>query len=167
MENSNGESLSDEGFSAFFAHADAIAQRVREWNEYRLEQEIAHQKRTIDIQIEKASNAKLYSKLKKSKEWIKVRQERFEKFKEFLFWIGGWIGSGRSGIITYSITISAVALGSVMIGINTPSTIPCPDNKSYCYQLRIDKKQVILPEQAKQLLIEYERSKNKPHRHRQ
>ncbi|WP_256874648.1 hypothetical protein [Nostoc sp. C057] len=55
----------------------------------------------------------------------------------------------------------------MMIGINTPSTIPCPDNKSYCYQLRIDKKQVILPEQAKQLLIEYERSKNKPHRHRQ
>lgn len=104
--------------------------------------------------------------MKKSQAWIKLRQEGFEQIKGFLFWFGGWVGSGRSGIVTYSITISAVALGSVMIGINTPNTIPCPDKKSYCYQLRIDKKQVILPEQAKQLLIEYERSKNKPHRHR-
>lgn len=60
--------------------------------------------------------------------------------------------------------MSAVALGFLMIGINTPSTIPCPDEKSYCYQLRINKNQVILPSQAKQLLIEYDRSQNKPHR---
>ncbi|MHC5727427.1 MAG: hypothetical protein ACYTXY_25520, partial [Nostoc sp.] len=60
----------------------------------------------------------------------------------------------------------AVALGFLMIGINTPSTIPCPDKKSYCYLLRIDKNQVLLPGQAKQLLVEYELSKNKPHRRR-
>lgn len=104
--------------------------------------------------------------MKKSQAWIKLRQESFEGCKGFLFWFGGWVNSGRSGILTYLITMSAVALGSVMIGINTPSIIPCPDKKSYCYQLRIDKNQVILPEQSKQLLIEYERSKIKPSRRR-
>jgi hypothetical protein len=158
--------VADDTLTPFFAHADAIAQRIREWNEYRLEQQIADQKRTIDVQIEKASNTKATDKLKKSKAWLELRQQRFERFKGFLFWLGGWVGSGRSGIFTYAITITAVALGSVMIGINTPSTIPCPDKKSYCYQLRIDKNQVILPEQAKQLLIEYERSKQKPARRR-
>ncbi|WP_341531999.1 hypothetical protein WKK05_40630 (plasmid) [Nostoc sp. UHCC 0302] len=86
--------------------------------------------------------------------------------KGFLFWLGGWLGSGRSAIFAYVITSSGVALGFMMLGINTPSTIPCPSKKSYCYQLRINKNEVILPEQAKQLLVDYERSKQKPTRHR-
>ncbi|WP_341532234.1 hypothetical protein WKK05_40980 (plasmid) [Nostoc sp. UHCC 0302] len=158
--------MASDALTPFFTHADAIAQRIRESNEYRLEQEIKSVKSTINIQIEKASDVKAVEKLRKSQAGIKVRQQRFEQVKGFLFWVGGWLGSGRSAIFAYLITSSAVALGSVMLGINTPSTIPCPDKKSYCYQLRINKNEVILPEQAKQLLIEYERSKQKKPRHR-
>ncbi|MHC5731678.1 MAG: hypothetical protein ACYTXY_47875, partial [Nostoc sp.] len=92
-----GGTLSPDFPADFFDEISRIASRIKERYDYQLKLEIAAKERTIDIQIEKASNSKAVLKLNKSKAWLKLRQERFEQCKGFLFWLGGWVGSGRSG----------------------------------------------------------------------
>ncbi|WP_373526131.1 hypothetical protein [Nostoc sp.] len=170
--------MGDDTLIAFFANADAVAQRIQEWNEYRLKQEIAAKERTIDIQVEKASDAKANKlaahKLEKIQAWNeaqlerqKLRQKRFEQCKGLLFWFGAWVGSGRSGIfffisaILISVTVTAVKI------INLPTNLSCPDAKSLCYRvykMRFNNKSVILPQHTKDIIAEYERNKNKPKR---
>ncbi|MBE9002244.1 hypothetical protein IQ274_29570 [Nostoc sp. LEGE 12447] len=170
--------MGDDTLIAFFANADAVAQRIQEWNEYRLKQEIAAKERTIDIQVEKASDAKANKlaahKLEKIQAWNeaqlerqKLRQKRFEQFKGLVFWLGGWVGSGRSGIFFFicGVLISATAT-SVAI-INLPTFLSCPNSKSLCYQvyqMRFNNQSVILPGQAKDIVAEYERNKSKSKR---
>ncbi|MEH1786618.1 MAG: hypothetical protein V7L23_13810 [Nostoc sp.] len=170
--------MGDDTLVAFFAHADAVAQRIREWNEYRLKQEIAAKERTIDIQIEKTSSAKAnklaYQKLEKIQAWNeaqlerqKLRQKHFEQCKGHLFWVGAWVGSGRSGTLFFLTAILISVTLTVVKIINLPTNLSCPDTKSLCYlvyQMRFNNKSVILPGQAKDILAEYERNKNKPKR---
>jgi hypothetical protein len=169
--------LGDDTLIAFFANADAVAQRIQEWNEYRLKQEIAAKERTIDIQIEKTSDAKANKlaahKLKKLQAWNeaqlerqKLRHKRFEQFKGFVFWLGGWVGSGRSGIFFFiSAVLSFGALGLIG-GLNWPTTIACKSNSGGCYLFRFNKSTVIFPQQIKEIIAEYERNKSKPKRRR-
>ncbi|MHC5714663.1 MAG: hypothetical protein ACYTX0_21595 [Nostoc sp.] len=165
---------------AFFANADAVAQRIQEWNEYRLKQEIAAKERTIDIQVEKASDAKANKlaahKLEKIQAWNeaqlerqKLRQKRFEQFKGLVFWLGGWVGSGRSGIFFFGSAMLASATFAGVTIINLPTNLSCHDRKSPCYlvyQMRFNNKSVILPQQTKDIIAEYERNKSKPKRRR-
>jgi hypothetical protein len=172
--------LGDDTLIAFFANADAVAQRIQEWNEYRLKQEIAAKERTIDIQVDKASDAKANKlaahKLEKLQAWNEaqlkrqeLRRKRFEKCKELLFWLGGWVGSGRSGIFFFISAMLASAGFAGVIIINLPTNLSCPDAKSPCYlvyQMRFNNKSVILPQQTKDIIAEYERNKSKPKRRR-
>ncbi|WP_414514714.1 hypothetical protein [Nostoc sp. PCC 9305] len=172
--------MGDDTLTIFFAHADAVAQRIREWNEYRLKQEIAAKERTIDIQVEKASDAKANKlaahKLEKIQAWNeaqlerqKLRQKRFEQFKGLVFWLGGWLGSGRSGIFFFGSAMLASATFAGVTIINLPTNLSCPDRKSPCYlvyQMRFNNKSVIFPQQTKDIIAEYERNKNKPKRRR-
>ncbi|MCC5640020.1 hypothetical protein LC593_30165 [Nostoc sp. CHAB 5844] len=105
--------------------------------------------------------------------WIEAQQERsqinkerFEKFKSNLFWFGRWFSCGRSSIFFYIVGMSIFAMLGFLGGINTPSSIACKKVKSACHFMRLDKTQVVLPHQAKQLIEEYEKSKFKPRRYR-
>ncbi|GAX38991.1 hypothetical protein [Nodularia sp. NIES-3585] len=91
----------------------------------------------------------------------KLRKQRSEQFKSNLFWFGQWLGSGRSGIFVYSISLLSFMAGGGIAMINLPSAIACPQVESLCYLLRLDKSTVILPEEIQKLLLEYERSKNR------
>ncbi|WP_348535505.1 hypothetical protein [Komarekiella delphini-convector] len=143
---------------------------------YQLKQEVAAKERTIDIQIDKTSDDKAtklaYQKLEKLQQWVEaekeqrvLRAQRAEKFKSDLFWLGHWVGSGRSGIFFF---LSAVLISATFAGltiINLPTFLSCPNTKSLCYlvyQMRFNNKSVILPQQTKDILAEYERNKNKP-----
>ncbi|OYD90429.1 hypothetical protein CDG77_17285 [Nostoc sp. 'Peltigera membranacea cyanobiont' 213] len=170
--------MGDDTLIAFFANADAVAQRIQEWNEYRLKQEIAAKERTIDIQVEKTSDAKAnklaYQKLEKIQAWNeaqlerqKLRQKHFEQCKGLLFWVGGWVGSGRSGIFFFISAVLISTTATVVPIINLPTNLSCPDTKSLCYlvyQMRFNNKSVILPGQAKDIVAEYERNKSKSKR---
>lgn len=99
--------------------------------------------------------------------WVesaKKRSQFIDKFKQDLFWFGYWVGSGRSGVILYLIGIIIYMGIGFVWGINSPSSIACKKIQSACYLMRWDKNQVVLPQQAQQLIQEYERSKKKPHR---
>jgi len=167
--------LGDDTLIAFFANADAVAQRIQEWNEYRLKQEIAAKERTIDIQVDKASDAKATQlaaqKLLKLQAWNeaqtqrqKLRHKRFEQFKELLFWADAWVGSGRSGTLFFLTAIVTFTTLGLIAGLNWPTTIACKSDSGGCYLLRLDKKTVIFPQQFKNILAEYERNKNKSKR---
>uniref|UniRef100_A0A8J7AAG7 Uncharacterized protein n=1 Tax=Desmonostoc muscorum LEGE 12446 TaxID=1828758 RepID=A0A8J7AAG7_DESMC len=157
---------------------NAIAQRVRERYDYQLKQEISNRERTIDIQVDKASDAKATRlaahKLEKLQAWIsalesrqKLRKQRSEKFKSDLFWFGQWIGSGRCGIFFFICGILISATATVVAIINLPTNLSCPNSKSLCYlvyQMRFNNQSVILPQQAKDILAEYERNKTKSKR---
>ncbi|WP_292843285.1 hypothetical protein [Nostoc sp. NMS8] len=95
---------------------------------------------------------------------MKHRQQRFEKVKEFLFWIGAWVGSGRSGTLFVLTAIVTFATLGLIAGLNWPTTIACKSDSEGCYLLRFDKKTVILPQQFKNILAEYERNKDKSKR---
>jgi hypothetical protein len=170
--------MADDTLALFFREADVIAGRIRERYQYRLKQEIAAKERTIDIQIEKTSSAKANKlaahKLEKLQAWNeaqlerqKLRHKRFEKCKELLFWLGGWVGSGRSGIFFFISAMLASAGFAGVIIINLPTNLSCPDAKSPCYlvyQMRFNNKSVILPQQTKDIIAEYERNKTKSKR---
>jgi hypothetical protein len=97
----------------------------------------------------------------------KLREQRSEKFKELVFWFGQRIGSGRSGIFFFICTILVSASFTGITLINLPTFLSCPDTKSLCYrvyQMRFNNKSVILPQQTKDILAEYERNKGKPKR---
>jgi hypothetical protein len=99
----------------------------------------------------------------------KLRHKRFEQFKGFVFWLGGWVGSGRSGIFFFISAMLASATFAGVIIINLPTNLSCPDPKSPCYlvyQMRFNNKSVILPQQIKDIIAEYERNKSKPKRRR-
>ncbi|MCG6133999.1 MAG: hypothetical protein MET45_04975 [Nostoc sp. LLA-1] len=164
--------MGDETLATFFREADAIAQRIREWNEYRLEQEIAAKKRTLDIQVEKTSDAKAvklaYQKLEKLQAWNEAQktrkqllEQRSEQFKSNVFWFGQWLGSGLSGVFVYLTTAAMAAVASLALGINLPNIIACKNDTGICYQLRLNKSSVVLPHQVEQVLKEYERSKKR------
>jgi hypothetical protein len=172
--------MADDTLALFFREADVIAGRIRERYQYRLKQEIAAKERTIDIQIEKTSSAKANKlasqKLEKLQAWNeaqlerqKLRHKRFEQFKGFVFWLGGWVGSGRSGIFFFGSAMLASATFAGVIIINLPTNLSCPDPKSPCYlvyQMRFNNKSVILPQQTKDIIAEYERNKSKLKRRR-
>ncbi|WP_199328595.1 hypothetical protein [Anabaena azotica] len=62
---------------------------------------------------------------------------------------GRWIGSGWSGWLVYlGSFITALSIGYVS-GINAPSAIACPSDKSWCYILRLAKESVIVSPQPK------------------
>ncbi|WP_373524752.1 hypothetical protein [Nostoc sp.] len=170
--------MADHTLALFFREADVIAGRIRERYQHRLKQEIAAKERTIDIQVEKTSDAKATRlaahKLEKLQAWNEaqaeiqlLRHKRFEQFKGFVFWLGGWVGSGRSGIFFF---ISAMLASATFAGvsiINLPTNLSCPDPKSLCYlvyQMRFNNNSVILPTQTKDIIAEYERNKSKPKR---
>jgi hypothetical protein len=91
-----------------------------------------------------------------------LRRERSEQFKSNLLWFGNWVGSGRSGTFWYMAAIVIFGAIGLMWGINTPSVIACKNSRSFCYQLRFDKTQVILKGQVKQVLKKSSRNKNQP-----
>jgi hypothetical protein len=98
------------------------------------------------------------------KEQRTLRAQRAEKFKSDLFWFGHWVGSGKSGVFFFvcALLISATLTGIIII--NLPTFLSCPNTKSLCYlvyQMRFNNKSVILPQQTKDILAEYERNKNK------
>ncbi|WP_226890048.1 hypothetical protein [Nostoc sp. MG11] len=106
-------------------------------------------------------------------QWVEVEKEqrvlraqRAEKFKSDLFWFGHWIGSGRSGIFVCAILVTAALVSGLAWGINTPNTILCPKIESFCYQMRLNRSSVLLNNQVKKVLQEYERNKSKPRRRR-
>jgi hypothetical protein len=167
--------VGDDTLTAFFAHVDIIAGRIQEQYDWQLSQEIAVRERTIDIQIDKASDAKANrlaaQKLEKLQGWIEATQERcnlnkrrFENFKEDLFWFGRWVGAGRSGIFLYIIGIVIYSTIGFILGINSPTSIACKKVQSACYLMRLDKNQVVLPQQAQDLIQQYEQSKKNPSR---
>ena len=94
----------------------------------------------------------------------KLRHQRFEQFKGLLFWVGGWIGSGRSGTLFFLTAIFTFSTLGLIAGLNWPTTIACKSDSEGCYLLRLDKKTVILPQQFQNILAEYERNKNKSKR---
>nr|WP_322665491.1 hypothetical protein [Dendronalium sp. ChiSLP03b] len=101
-------------------------------------------------------------KLKKLETWLeaqrekkKLREKRIDDIKQVLLWLGGWIGSGWKGTVFYLICTIAAGVCGVTLGINTPTNIPCPNKKSLCYQLRLNKSQVLLPEEIDQVLQKY------------
>ncbi|MBD2303401.1 hypothetical protein H6G80_35720 [Nostoc sp. FACHB-87] len=154
---------------------NAIAERIRQRYDYQLKQEIEQRERTIDIQVDKTSNTKALKlaseKLKNLQAWNqaqekkqKLRQQSFEQFKSNLFYFGRWVGSGRSGTAMFFTFAASTLFGGLMWGFNEPSAISCPSEKSLCYQLRLDKKSVILPAQKKQILEDYQRSLKQPRR---
>ncbi|MBG1263170.1 hypothetical protein F8S20_30840 [Nostoc sp. BAE] len=158
-----------------FCSINGIAQRIRERYDYQLEQEIHNRERTIDIQVDKASDAKATQlaaqKLLKLQTWNQaqiqrqeLRHKRFEQFKGLLFWAGAWVGSGRSGTLFFLTGIVTFATLGLIAGLNWPTTIACKSDSGGCYLLRLDKKTVILPQQFKNILAEYERNKNKSKR---
>lgn len=158
--------MADDTLGAFFVHADALAQRVRERFDYQLKLEIEQRERTIDIQIDKASDEKANrlatQKLKRMQAWA----EASEQLKANVFWVCQWLTYGNSGILFFLSGLFIFSGLGFLGGINTPTSIVCKNSKSLCYLLRMDKTQVVLPEQTKQLIEEYERLKVKPRRSR-
>lgn len=169
--------MGDETLAAFFREADAIAARIREWNARRVEQQFAALERTIDLRVEKASEALAVQlaqkKLKASTEWVQTQQQRLlfwqqvtDQFKSCFLWFGRWLGSGFSGICFYMTSVIVyVALGT-FFGVNLPTRIACPNAKSPCYLLRWDKSSVVLPSQVDDLVKKYLKSKKKQRFHR-
>jgi len=108
-------------------------------------------------------------RLEKMQAWVETARKRaiiLDKFKEDLFWFGRWIGSGRSGILMYLIGIIIYSTIGFILGINTPTSIACKKMQTVCYFMRFDKNQVVLPQQAQQLIRQYEQSKknlSRPH----
>ncbi|WP_341531421.1 hypothetical protein WKK05_37570 (plasmid) [Nostoc sp. UHCC 0302] len=94
----------------------------------------------------------------------KLRHKRFEQCKEFLFWIGGWVGSGRSGVFFFFCGIFSFGALGLIGGINWPTTIVCKSYSGGCHLLRFNKSTVIFPQQTKEIIAEYERNKSKPKR---
>jgi hypothetical protein len=170
--------MADDTLALFFREADVIAGRIRERYQYRLKQEIAAKERTIDILVEKTSDAKATRlaahKLEKLQAWNKaqierqkLRHKRYEQFKGFLFWAGSWVGSGSSGTLFFIFAILTFTTLTGLAVINLPTNLSCPDKKSFCYlvyQMRFNNESIILPQQTKDIIAEYERNKSKPKR---
>ncbi|MBD2440566.1 hypothetical protein [Nostoc sp. FACHB-110] len=96
--------------------------------------------------------------------WVEAAKKRsllMNKFKSDLFWIGNWISTGNKAIILYLLGIGIYTTLGFLWGINAPTSIACPKMQSSCYFWRWNKNQVVLPEQAKQLIEEYEKNKVK------
>nr|MBW4457456.1 hypothetical protein [Nostoc indistinguendum CM1-VF10] len=133
---------------------------------------------TIDILVEKTSDAKAIRlaahKLEKLQAWNeaeelrkKLYKQRSKQFKSNLFWFGNWIGSGRSSTFFFIFAILTFTTLTGLAVINLPTNLSCPDKKSFCYlvyQMRFNNESIILPQQTKEIIAEYERNKSKPKR---
>jgi hypothetical protein len=93
-----------------------------------------------------------YQKLKDSQQWVQTQEKRVQLQKEKihqlklnLLWFGGWIGSGTSGSTFYLVGLLIFTSLGFWFGVNYPSVIACPNTKSYCYHLRLDKTKVVIP----------------------
>jgi hypothetical protein len=62
-----------------------------------------------------------------------------------LIFFGRWIASGRSGWLFYICSFGFFFALGLVLGINSPSVIACPNMQNYCYLLRLDKNKVIIP----------------------
>jgi len=119
---------------------------------------VAQEKKTLTIQAEKISDVKCQEKLKASEAWILIQHKRFEQIKGFLLWTGGWLTTGFPGLAFYLVSMVVFSTVVYSAGINRPSKIACESVKSDCYLLRLDKTQVVLPEQVEHLTREYLKS---------
>ncbi|MBD2438861.1 hypothetical protein H6G69_18915 [Nostoc sp. FACHB-110] len=98
------------------------------------------------------------NKLNESQQWIEAEQKRSElrsqrsqQFRVNLIHFARWVGSGWSGWLVYLGSFVTVSFIAYAVGINSPSAIACPNTKSYCYLLRLNKNTVVLPTPKPQL----------------
>ena len=54
--------MGDQFVTTFITKTDELARRLKQWNEWRLESELALERRTINIRIEQESDDKAYHK---------------------------------------------------------------------------------------------------------
>lgn len=92
------------------------------------------------------------TKLNESQQWIEaeqkqaqLRSQRSHEFRVNLIYFARWIGSGWSGWLVYLGSFAIYLSLGFASGLNFPSAIACPNTKSYCYLLRLDKKTVVIP----------------------
>jgi hypothetical protein len=92
------------------------------------------------------------NKLNESQQWIeaqqkqtKLRSQRSQQFRVNLIHFARWIGSGWSGWLFYLGSSGIYISLGFALGVNFPSVIACPNTKSYCYLLRLDKTTVVIP----------------------
>ncbi|MBD2596055.1 hypothetical protein H6G74_17230 [Nostoc spongiaeforme FACHB-130] len=92
------------------------------------------------------------NKLNESQQWIEAEQKRSElrrqrsqQFRINLIHFARWVGSGWSGWLIYLGSFVTTLCIGYAVGINSPSAIACPNTKSYCYLLRLNKETVVFP----------------------
>ena len=127
---------------------DRLARRLKQWNEWRVESELALERRTINIRIEQESDQKgqqiAHQRLTKNKEWILSEQQRLqlverrgEDTRRWLNWLFSIVRrSANTWIFFIGWTVSIAAWGWVG-GINTPVGIICSTRESLCYSARV------------------------------
>ncbi|MBD2680955.1 hypothetical protein H6H03_26700 [Nostoc paludosum FACHB-159] len=91
-------------------------------------------------------------KSNESQQWIEaeqkrsqLRSQRSQQFKLNLIYFARWIGSGWRGWLFYLGSFGIYISLGFALGVNFPSAIACPNTKSYCYLLRLDKETVVIP----------------------
>lgn len=107
--------------------------------------------KTIETKANARAMAIAINKLNESQQWIQseakrlqLKKERSQQFKTNLIYFARWVGSGLSGWAIYlGSFITALSIGYAS-GINSPSAIACPSDKSWCYLLRLTKETVII-----------------------
>ena len=138
-----------EFITSLITQADELARRIRRWNEWRVEQQIAAEKRTIDLRVEQASETKANlltaQRLQANTEWVKTSVQ----IRQWVDWLASRTGRWASAWAFFiGLTIVAGSLGWLS-GVNTPPLVGCPTNTSLCYRLRFRGTKLVMTDLSK------------------
>ena len=111
-------------------------------------QRVEQERRTIDVRVDTASEAKApqlaTQMLKDNKEWVAseaqrliLKQQKDEQFRKSWDWFMSIIGRFANTTVFFVVWGVVAAASGWIGGINTPLSVICSNRTSLCYQARI------------------------------
>lgn len=108
-----------------------------------MKEKVEQEKRTIDLRVEQASDAKALELLKTNQQWVQSQAKRLQLFKQrneqyrqWLTWLFYLIGRNLNTWMFFVVWTVAIGTWGWIGGINTPNGIFCPTRSSLCYSAR-------------------------------
>ena len=139
--------MGDQFVATFITKTDELARRLKQWNEWRLESELALERRTINIRIEQESDDKAQRKaaqlLKANIHWnqseevrLKLVERQREDTRKWLMSLFTMLKRNANTWIFFIGWTSSMVIWGWLGGLNTPVGITCHTRASLCYSLR-------------------------------